>query len=51
MMLWRLWTKALGDKSGSTNREADCVALIRTAIVLLSIVANIVIILGVVRHW
>jgi len=51
MKLWHLWTKALGEKSGSTNREADCVALIRTAIVVLSIVTNIIIILGVIKHW
>jgi hypothetical protein len=51
MKLWHLWTKALGEKSGSTNREADYVALIRTAIVVLSIVTNIIIILGVIKHW
>jgi len=49
--LWRLWTKALGEKSGSTDREADCIALIRTFIVVLSLVTNVIIVLGVIRHW
>jgi hypothetical protein len=50
-MLWRLWAKALGEKAGSTDREADRVALIRTAIVVIYIVTNLCIIAGVVRHW
>ena len=50
-MSWRLWAKALGEKAGSTDREADRVALIRTAIVVIYIVTNLCIIAGVVRHW
>ena len=49
--LWRLWAKALGEKSGVTEQESDFIALIRTLIVLCYIVTNIVIIAGVVRHW
>jgi len=49
--LWRLWAKALGEKSGATNQEADRVALIRTLIVLTYIVTNLFIIAGVIRHW
>ena len=30
--IWRIWAKALGDKSGKNDREADFVALIRTFI-------------------
>jgi len=48
---WRLWAKALGEKSGSTNKEADQIALVRTAIVLTYIITNIFIIAGVIRHW
>jgi hypothetical protein len=48
---WRLWAKALGEKSGATNQEADRVALVRTAIVLCYIITNIFIIAGVIRHW
>jgi hypothetical protein len=49
--LWRLWAKALGEKSGATDREADSVALVRTVIVLTYIVTNLFIIAGVIRHW
>ena len=49
--VWRLWAKALGEKSGKTNSEADTVALIRTAIVLCYVITNIFIVAGVIRHW
>ena len=48
---WRLWAKALGEKTGNTDREADSVALVRTLVVLCYIVTNMFIIAGVVRHW
>ena len=32
--IWRIWAKALGDKSGKTDKEADYVAMIRTFIFL-----------------
>ena len=46
-----MWAKALGDKSGATDSEADRIALIRTIIVLFYIMTNIFIISGVIRHW
>jgi len=49
--MWRLWAKALGEKNGKTNEEADRVALIRTAIVLCYIITNFFIVAGVIRHW
>jgi hypothetical protein len=49
--VWRIWAKALGDKSGSTDVEADKIAFIRTAIVLCYIITNVFIIAGVIRHW
>ena len=49
--LWRLWAKALGEKTGVTDREADAVALVRTIIVLTYIITNLFIIGGVIRHW
>jgi len=49
--LWRLWAKALGEKSGSTDKEADQIACVRTIIVLSYILTNIFIIAGVWRHW
>lgn len=48
---WRLWAKALGEKSGSTDKEADRIALIRTLIFLYAALTNWVIMLGVDRHW
>lgn len=49
--MWRLWAKALGEKAGADDGEADKVAIIRTAIVLFYILTNAVIIAGVIRHW
>lgn len=48
---WRLWAKALGEKTGNSDTEADTVAIIRTLVVLCYIVTNFFIIAGVVRHW
>jgi hypothetical protein len=48
---WRLWAKALGAKEGSTDGEADRIALIRSLIALCYIVTNLFIIAGVIRHW
>jgi len=50
-MMWKIWAKALGEKNGKTDREADMVAVVRTAIVLCYIITNIVIVAGVIRHW
>lgn len=49
--MWRLWAKALGEKSGNTDNEANKIAIIRTAIVVCYLITNVVIIAGVIRHW
>lgn len=49
--MWRLWAKALGEKASDNDSEADLVAVIRTVIVIVSIVTNLIIVAGVVRHW
>jgi len=49
--MWRLWAKALGEKAGNNNVEANQIAVIRTIIVLTYIITNIFIIAGVIRHW
>lgn len=46
-----MWAKALGEKAGSTDKEADRIALIRTIIVLCYIITNMFIVAGVIRHW
>ena len=48
---WRLWAKALGDKAGNTDLEADRVAGIRTVVLLTYIITNCFIVAGVIRHW
>jgi hypothetical protein len=48
---WRLWAKALGEKTGKTDEESDRIACVRTLIVLSYVITNIFIILGVIRHW
>lgn len=51
MKFWRIWSKALGEKSGRTDEEADRIALIRTLIVICYLITNMFIIAGVLRHW
>jgi hypothetical protein len=49
--LWSIWAKALGEKAGSTDSEADIIAVVRTIIVLAYLITNLFIVCGVVRHW
>ena len=46
-----MWAKALGEKAGKDDKEADKVAIIRTLIVFFYILTNMFIIAGVIRHW
>ncbi len=48
---WRLWCKAVGEKATPCDKESDIVATIRTFILLVYLVTNIVIVAGVLRHW
>ena len=48
---WRLWAKAIGTKEGCTDREADIIATIRTFIILVALITNIMIASGIVKHW
>ena len=49
--LWRLWAKALGEKDGRTDREADIIASIRTVILICYMVTNVAIVANAFRHW
>jgi len=49
--IWRIWAKALGEKAGDTDQEADRIAIIRSLIVLSYITTNCFIVAGVIRHW
>ena len=46
-----MWAKALGEKAGASDEEADRIAIIRTVIILSYIITNSFIIAGVIRHW
>ena len=48
---WRIWAKALGEKSGKDDREADIIACIRTFILFAYMVTNVAIVANAVRHW
>ena len=48
---WRVWAKALGEKSGKSDKEADFIATIRTLIIIQLVVTNCFIIAGNIRHW
>ncbi len=49
--MWRIWAKALGEKYGRNDREADLIAGIRTLIFISYLATNLFIISGVIRHW
>jgi hypothetical protein len=49
--VWRIWAKALGEKSGNTDQEADLIAVVRTVIIITYLATNAFIIAGVIRHW
>ena len=47
--MWRLWAKALGQKEGRDENEADKIAIIRTLIMIQLVVTNGFIIAGNVK--
>ncbi len=49
--LWRLWSQALGDKTGENDREADAVARFRTILILQGVVTNILISINILMNW
>ena len=51
LRLWRIWAKALGDKSGADDREADYISIVRSVIVGLNFVTCLFIIAGVIHNW
>jgi hypothetical protein len=40
-MSWRLWAKALGEKAGKSDKEADKIALFRTVFVVLTVLTEL----------
>jgi hypothetical protein len=49
--MWRLWCKALGEKVGKNNREADKIAIIRTILFATYLITNLFICANAIRHW
>ena len=49
--IWRVWAKALGDKSGASNREAAYIVLVRTVVVGVNFITCFFIMAGVVHNW
>ena len=49
--MWKIWAKALGEKSGTTDVEADKIAIVRTLIVAVYIITNLFIVAGIIHHW
>jgi len=49
--MWRLWCKALGEKAGGSNTEADRIAWIRTFLIIQAIITNVFIISNALHHW
>tara|TARA_B100000035_G_scaffold253526_1_gene222925 strand:+ start:322 stop:483 length:162 start_codon:yes stop_codon:yes gene_type:complete len=47
--VWRIWAKALGQKDGRNDREADIIAGIRTIIFVSYMVTNIAIVANAVK--
>jgi len=51
MKLWKVWCRALGEKSGKDSRESDYIAIIRTIIVIQAVVTNMFITYNILRRW
>ena len=49
--VWRIWAKALGEKASPCDKESDIVAGVRTLIVFVYIITNLVIMSGIIHHW
>ena len=49
--LWRHWARALGEKVGETNKDADNVAIFRTIIILQAIIANAFNVWNILKRW
>lgn len=51
MNMFRLLAKALGEKSGKDNNEADKITWIRVIILAQAVATNLFIIAGVIKYW
>ena len=49
--MWKIWCKALGEKSGKDSKESDYIAIIRTIIIIQAVVTNMFITYNILRRW
>jgi len=49
--MFRLLAKALGEKAGKNNKEADKIAWIRVIILAQAVATNMFIVAGVIHRW
>ncbi len=49
--VWRLWAKALGQKAGDNDKEANIIAGIRTIPVIMFVITDILIIANILHTW
>ena len=49
--IWKIWCKALGEKSGINDRQSDGIAFVRTMLVLQAIITNLFIIANILIGW
>lgn len=48
--MWRIWAKALGTKTGTSDKEADKVAIVRSTIVIFEIMVGVFIVLNAIAN-
>ena len=48
---WRHWARALGEKVGESNKDADVVAFWRTLIILQAIITYLFIVINILKGW
>ncbi len=48
---WYIWSKALGEKAHEDRVTADKIALIRTSLVIIATITNILISINIIRKW
>jgi hypothetical protein len=48
---WKYWARALGEKVGESNKDADKVALFRTIIIAQAVITNILISINIIITW
>ena len=51
MRFWKVWCKALGEKAGTTDRQSDGIAFIRTLLVMQAVITNLFIVANILKSW